>query len=142
LGTVSSSRRFKYDIQSMDDATNKLFQLRPVTFRYKQAQTDGSHPLQYGLIAEEVAEVYPELVQYDLKTGEPNTVLYNALPAMLLNEVQKQQRQIDDQQQQIRSLQEQLSQLVSQTQLLQTEMGKFKIQEEKGNEIVAVTARQ
>src|SRR5207244_751394 len=84
LGTISSSRRFKYDIHAMDEATSKLLQLRPVTFRYKQAQNDGSHPLQYGLIAEEVADVYPELVQYDPKTGELNAVLYQALPAMLL----------------------------------------------------------
>jgi hypothetical protein len=73
----------------MNQATKKLLLLRPVTFRYKQAQNDGSHPLQYGLIAEEVADVYPDLVQYDSKTGEPNTALYHVLPAMLLNEFQK-----------------------------------------------------
>jgi len=57
LGTISSSRRFKDDIQDMGDASSDLMKLRPVTFRYKQAQEDGSHPLQYGLVAEEVAEV-------------------------------------------------------------------------------------
>lgn len=80
--------------------------LRPVTFRYKQAQDDGSHPLQYGLIAEEVADVYPGLVQFD--KGEPQTVLYHVLPAMLVNEFQKQQRQIEAQQEVIQSQQEQL----------------------------------
>lgn len=49
----------------MGDASRRLLELRPATFRYKQPQTGGSHPLQYGLIAEEVAEVYPELVQYE-----------------------------------------------------------------------------
>jgi hypothetical protein len=62
LGTMSSSRRFKDDIQDMGDASSDLMKLRPVTFRYKQAQEDGSHPLQYGLVAEEVADVNPGLV--------------------------------------------------------------------------------
>jgi len=97
LGTISSSRRFKYDIQDMGGISDNLLRLRPVAFRYKQAQNDGSHPLQYGLIAEEVAEVYPELVQR-APTGEVTTVLYHLLPAMLLNEVQKQQRLLEEQQ--------------------------------------------
>ena len=106
LGTVSSSRRLKYDIQDMGEASGDLLKLRPVTFRYKQAQDDGSHPLQYGLIAEEVADVYPGLVQFD--KGEPQTVLYHVLPAMLLNEVQKQQREIEALEKLIQSQQEQL----------------------------------
>jgi hypothetical protein len=99
LGIKQSSRQFKYDIQNMGYASDKLHQLRPVTFRYKQAGSDGSHPIEYGLIAEEVAEVYPELVQY-APTGDANTVLYHVLPAMLLNEVQKQHQQIEIQQHQ------------------------------------------
>jgi hypothetical protein len=62
LGTVSSSRRYKEDIQDMADASSGLLRLRPVTFRYKKPYSDGSKPIQYGLIAEEVAEVYPDLV--------------------------------------------------------------------------------
>ena len=107
LGTTSSSRRFKYDINDMDQASNGLLRLRPVTFRYKQAQNDGSHPLQYGLIAEEVATVYPDLVQFD-KTGEPQTVLYHLLPAMLLNEMQKQHGQIEALKQENTELRQQL----------------------------------
>jgi hypothetical protein len=107
LGPLPSSRRYKYDIQNMGDASSDLLKLRPVSFRYKQAQEDGSHPLQYGLVAEEVADVYPGLVAFD-KAGEPQSVLYHVLPAMLLNEVQKQQRQIESQQQVIQSQQEQL----------------------------------
>jgi hypothetical protein len=64
----------------MGDASTDLMKLRPVTFRYKQAQEDGSHPLQYGLVAEEVAAVNPGLVQFD-KDGNPQTVLYHVLPA-------------------------------------------------------------
>jgi len=101
LGTISSSRRAKDEIREMGAASAGLWRLRPVTFRYKSALTDGSRPLQYGLIAEEVAEVYPELVAYD-RTGQPQTVLYHVLPALLLNEVQNQHRQIEAQQATIR----------------------------------------
>jgi hypothetical protein len=112
LGTISSSRRFKYDIDDMGEASSELLQLRPVTFRYKRAQADGSHPLQYGLIAEEVAKVYPQLVQYST-TGELNTVLYHELPALLLNEVQKQHAQIETQIDQLKVQAAQLDRLQS-----------------------------
>jgi hypothetical protein len=91
LGTVSSSRRYKADIAGMGDATEGLMRLRPVRFRYL-AHGDNA-PVQYGLIAEEVAEVYPELVARN-KDGEVETVMYQFLPPMLLNEVQKQQTTI------------------------------------------------
>src|SRR5262249_44065696 len=107
LGTMSSSRRFKEDIQDMGDASSDILKLRPVTFRYRQPQDDGSHPLQYGLVAEEVAEVNPGLVQFD-KEGQPQTVLYHVLPTLLLNEVQKEHQKIEDQQKLIQSQQEQL----------------------------------
>jgi hypothetical protein len=107
LGTISSSRRFKDEIQDMGDASSDLMKLRPVTFHYKQAQEDGTHPLQYGLVAEEVAEVNPGLVQFD-EEGQAQTVLYHVLPAMLLNEVQKEHQKIEDQQKLIQSQQEQL----------------------------------
>jgi len=93
LGTVSSSRRFKEDIQDMGDASSGLLRLRPVTFRYKQPYTDGSKPLDYGLIAEEVAQVYPGLAVKD-KDGQIETVQYQKLTPMLLNELQKQADQI------------------------------------------------
>ena len=93
IGTVTSSRRFKQDINDMGDASRDLLRLRPVSFRYKQQSADGTRPIQYGLIAEEVAEVYPELVAYD-STGQPTAVLYHVLPAMLLNEVQRQEREL------------------------------------------------
>jgi hypothetical protein len=139
LGTVSSSRRFKYDIQDMDAASAKLLQLRPVTFRYKHAQSDGSHPLQYGLIAEEVADVYPELVQ-NSREGEPNAVLYHVLPAMLLNQIQREHRKIEAQEEQIHSLQEQVAQLAAQTRQLQMEVAAFNAQREHGSELAAVKA--
>ena len=96
LGTTASSRRFKEDVQDMGEATAGLMQLRPVTFHYKADYDDGSHLLQYGLIAEEVAQVYPALVQYD-EEGRPFSVRYHFINAMLLNEVQRQQLKISAQ---------------------------------------------
>ncbi len=86
---LASSRQFKQDIHDMDRASSDLMRLRPVTFRYKKEHDFGEGRLQYGLIGEEVAEVYPELVVYD-DTGKVKTVEYQKLPSMLLNELQGQ----------------------------------------------------
>jgi hypothetical protein len=107
LGTVSSSARVKDDIQDMGEATERLLKLRPVTFRNK-AQPEGR--TQFGLIAEEVEKVMPELVVCS-SSGEVETVLYHEMPAMLLNELQKQQREIQEQQGQIDELQKQQRQV-------------------------------
>lgn len=96
LGTVTSSKRFKEDVQDMGEASDDLMRLRPVTFHYKAAYDDGSRLLQYGLIAEEVAAVAPDLVQFDAK-GQPFTVRYHAINAMLLNELQKQHAKVEEQ---------------------------------------------
>jgi len=93
LGTVSSSRRFKEDIQDMGEASSGLLRLRPVTFRYRQPFADGSKPIEYGLIAEEVAEVYPDLVAHSADR-QVESVKYQVLDSMLLNEVQKQAEEI------------------------------------------------
>jgi hypothetical protein len=94
LGTVSSSRRFKQDIADMGDASLGLMRLRPVTFRYP-ASLDPTGSRQYGLIAEEVAEAFPDLAVFD-KDGRSETVRYHVLIPMLLNEVQKDRRTIAD----------------------------------------------
>jgi hypothetical protein len=88
LGITSSSRRYKEEIQDMGDLSNGLMSLRPVTFRYQKPFADGSKPTQYGLIAEEVAEVYPDLVAHSAD-GQIETVKYQVLDSMLLNEVQR-----------------------------------------------------
>ena len=103
LGTVSSSRRFKQDIADLGDVGRRIQQLRPVHFRYRQAAADGSHPLQYGLIAEEVAAVLPELVAHDA-AGEIETVKYHILPTLLLAEVQRLERERARQAQEIAEL--------------------------------------
>jgi hypothetical protein len=105
LGTTSSSRRFKEDIEDMGATSHDLMRLRPVTYRYKQPFTDGTKPIQYGLIAEEVAEVYPDLVAHSAD-GQIETVKYQVLDSMLLNEMQRQQAQIGDQKDQIRRLEQ------------------------------------
>jgi hypothetical protein len=114
LGTVSSSERFKTDIAPMGSNTSKLQQLRPVTFHYK-ADPQGTQ--RYGLIAEEVATVYPELVVRD-KNGRIDGVRYDELAPMLLNEMQKQEQKIDtqaktnaDQAVEIRDLKQQVAEL-------------------------------
>jgi hypothetical protein len=111
LGSVApnvSSLRFKDHIADMGDSSSKLFQLRPVTFFYKPQYDDGPHALQYGLIAEEVAKVYPEMVAYD-KDGQPYTVKYQYLAPMLLNELQKQHAVVSAQQDMIQTQQEQVN---------------------------------
>ncbi|MBI4514725.1 MAG: DNRLRE domain-containing protein [Deltaproteobacteria bacterium] len=88
LGTISSSQRFKTDIRSIGGVGSKVLQLRPVSFHYKKEYT-GDQSLQYGLIAEEVARVFPELADLD-SDGKPVTVRYHLLSVLLLNELQKQ----------------------------------------------------
>lgn len=113
LGTLPSSLRFKEDVKSMGDNSKALMQLHPVTFYYKQQYDDGSHLAQYGLIAEEVAKVYPGLVQYDTD-GQAVSVRYQFVNAMLLNEVQRQHHQITAQQVQIDRLENQVKTLLEQ----------------------------
>jgi hypothetical protein len=112
LGTISSSRRFKEDIQDMGDASTGLLRLRPVTYRYQKPFADGSKPIQYGLIAEEVEEVYPDLVARSAD-GQIETVKYQVLDSMLLNEVQRQHDQIVSQNGEIRALEERMAKLES-----------------------------
>ncbi len=94
LGIMSSSRRYKDDIRDMGDASTGLMALRPVTYHYRSAGAGAA--LEYGLVAEEVAEVYPDLVAR-LGDGTIETVQYHKVNAMLLNEVQKQYRRIEAQ---------------------------------------------
>ena len=116
LGTMTSSLRFKEQIADMGDSTTALMKLRPVTFLYKPEYAKGDRTLQYGLIAEEVAKVYPELVAYD-KDGQPYTVRYQYLSTMLLNEVQKQYRRAEAQAELIKAQQQEIADLKQQLQL-------------------------
>ena len=88
LGTTPSSRRFKDDIRPMNDASDAIFALKPVTFHYKK---DPNAIPQFGLVAEDVEAVDPDLVVRD-KEGKANSVRYEAVNAMLLNEFLKEHR--------------------------------------------------
>ena len=87
LGVQTSSRRYKQDIVPMGESSAALLKLKPVTFHYKTADEQGEKPLQFGLIAEDVAEVLPQLVVYD-DHNQPETVAYQTLSSLLLNEFQ------------------------------------------------------
>jgi len=109
LGTRSSSRRFKKEIKPMDKASEALLALKPVTFHYK---TDATDTRQFGLIAEEVAEVNPDLVVRD-KDGEIYTVRYDAVNAMLLNEFLKEHRRNEEQEATIAQLKKEMETVVA-----------------------------
>ena len=100
LGMVLSSARYKRDIHDMGNASDALMKLRPVTFRYKD---DPQGIKQYGLVAEEVGKLYPELVIRDT-AGKVQSIRYLMLTSMLLNELQKQTRENARQTQQIKKL--------------------------------------
>ena len=100
LGTASSSARFKTDIKCMNNASEAILALKPVTFHYK---SDTSSTPQFGLVAEEVANVNPDLVVRD-GNGEIYTVRYDAVNAMLLNEFLKEHRKVEEQQAAINEL--------------------------------------
>ena len=100
LGVLASSERYKFDISSLDPRSEKLKQLRPVSFHLK---SDPHGPIQYGLIAEEVNKVYPELVIHD-DAGKVQGVRYDELAPLLLNEAQRQQQINESQATEIREL--------------------------------------
>jgi len=114
LGVLASSERYKTGIAPMGPSTDKLRQLRPVTFRLK---SDPDSTIQYGLIAEEVAKVYPELVVRDEK-GKIQGVRYEELAPMLLNEAQQQRQEIGQLKRQLRQLQAALANLQSEGKLV------------------------
>jgi hypothetical protein len=94
IGTLASSRRYKEEIKPMEKTSEALLSLKPVTFRYKQ-ELDPHHVPMFGLIAEEVEKVNPDLVTRN-KKGEVETVRYDAINAMLLNEFLKEHKKVQD----------------------------------------------
>jgi trimeric autotransporter adhesin len=116
LGTMTSSRRFKEEIKPMDEASEKLFALRPVTFRYKK-QIDPAGTSQFGLLAEDVEKVDASLLVRD-QEGKPYSVRYDQVNAMLLNEFLKAHRKMEEQQKQIDALTTQLEQQAAEIQKL------------------------
>ena len=108
LGHQASSRRYKEDIKPMDKASEVLYRLKPVSYRFKK-EIDASQNLDYGLVAEDVADVDPSLTSRGGK-GQVESVRYTAVNAMLLNEFLKEHRKVNAQQKQIDTLTMQLKQ--------------------------------
>jgi uncharacterized coiled-coil protein SlyX len=102
LGTTTSSIRYKKKIQPMDEASEAMLALKPVTFRYKHELDPEGIP-QFGLVAEQVEKVNPDLVARD-EQGKPFTVRYEAVNAMLLNEFLKEHRKGEQQDRRIEQL--------------------------------------
>jgi hypothetical protein len=108
------SRRFKEEIKPIDRTSETLFALKPVTFRYKK-EIDPKGISQFGLVAEEVEKVNPDLVVRD-KEGKPYSVRYDQVNAMLLNEFLKAHRRMEKQDKRIEELTAQLKQQAVQIQ--------------------------
>jgi hypothetical protein len=111
LGTVTSSRRFKEEIKPMERASEVLFALKPVTFRYKK-ELDPAGTQQFGLVAEDVEKVKPDLVVRD-ENGKVNSVRYEQVNAMLLNEFLKAHCKIQEQEATIEQLRKEMDALVA-----------------------------
>jgi hypothetical protein len=111
IGTLVSSRRYKEAIKPMDKASETLFALKPVTFRYKK-EVDSARALSFGLIAEEVAKVSSDLITRD-EDGNPQTVRYEAVNAMLLNEFLKEHKKVEELEATVAIQQEQIEALTA-----------------------------
>src|ERR1043166_1945204 len=120
LGTLTSSARFKDDIKPMDKASAAILPLKPVTFRYKK-EIDLAGIPQFGLVAEDVEKVNPDLVIRG-KDGKVNTVRYEAINAMMLNEFLKEHRTVHQQGQTIARLEKQLETVTATLQKLSAQL--------------------
>jgi hypothetical protein len=120
LGLQASSRRFKEEIKPMDQVSEALFDLKPVTFRYKK-EIDPAGTSQLGLVAEEVEKVNPALVLRD-KEGKPYSVRYDQVNAMLLNEFLKAHRRMEKQDKRIEELTAQLKEQAAQIQKVSAQL--------------------
>jgi trimeric autotransporter adhesin len=131
LGHLSSSQRHKEHIQPMNDASETLYLLKPVTYRYKR-EIDVTQSLDYGLVAEEVATVDPNLVARD-KDGQVETVRYTAVNAMLLNEFLKEHKAFVEEQYKVEKLQATVAQQQKQIEALTTGLQKISAHLELNN---------
>jgi Chaperone of endosialidase len=127
IGTLASTRRVKKDIKPMDKASEAVLALKPVSFRYKK-EIDASGTPQFGLVAEEVADINADLVTRDSE-GKPETVRYDAVNAMLLNEFLKEhkaflkeQRKVEEQGAMIARQQKQIEALTEGLQKVSTQL--------------------
>jgi hypothetical protein len=120
LGTTTSSKRFKEDIKPMDSASEAILGLKPVTFRYKK-EIDPAGTSQFGLVAEDVEKVDPDLIVRD-KEGKPYSVRYDQVNAMLLNEFLKEHRTVQELKKEIETLTATVKEQAAQIQKVSTEL--------------------
>jgi hypothetical protein len=111
IGTLASSCRFKDEIKRMDKASEAILSLKPVTFRYKK-EIEPNGAIMFGLVAEEVDKVDPDLVTRDDK-GEVETVRYDAVNAMLLNEFLKEHKAFIEEQRKVQEQEKAIVELKS-----------------------------
>ena len=126
LGTLTSSKRFKKDIKPMDSASKELFALKPVSFRYNQ-DIDAAGRTQYGLVAEDVEKVNPDLVVRD-KEGKAYSVRYDQVNAMLLNEFLKEHKAFAEEQRKVQEQGATISRLEQQVEALTAGLQKVSAQ--------------
>jgi predicted ribosome quality control (RQC) complex YloA/Tae2 family protein len=120
LGVTTSSARFKDEIKPMDKASEAILALQPVTFRYKKDLDPDGIP-QFGLVAEQVEKVNPDLVARD-EDGKAYTVRYDAVNAMLLNEFLKEHQTVQEQGAIIERLQKQIEALTASLQTVRAQL--------------------
>ncbi|MGH8475646.1 MAG: tail fiber domain-containing protein, partial [Methylococcales bacterium] len=137
LGTIVSAARFKQQIKPMDQASEAILALEPVTFRYRRELDPEGIP-QFGLVAEEVAKVNPDLVARDAQ-GKVYTVRYEAVNAMLLNEFLKQHRKVEEQD---RKVQEQDRKVEEQERKVQEQDRKVQEQAATISQLKSIAAKQ
>jgi hypothetical protein len=121
-----SSRRYKHDIQPMGKASEGLYVFKPVSFRYND-EYDATQTLAFGLIAEEVAEVYPDLVGRN-SNGEPESVRYEQINAMLLNEFLKEHKEYVEEQRKVKEQGARIARLEQQIEVLTAGLQKVSAQ--------------
>jgi hypothetical protein len=142
LGTMTSSKRFKQDIKPMDNISEALYSLKPVSFRYKK-EFDPAGASQLGLVAEDVEKVNPDLIIHD-KEGKPYTVRYEQINTMLLNEFLKEHRKVEKLEatvaQQERSFQSRLAEQEMQIQALASELQKVSARVEMSKPVTKVVS--
>jgi hypothetical protein len=120
VGHLTSSRRYKEDIRPMDNASEAVFALKPVTYRYKK-EIDPSQSPAFGLIAEDVAQVNPDLVARNSK-GQPESVHYEMVNAMLLNEFLKAHKKVEELEGTVASLAATVKEQAAQIQKVSTQL--------------------
>jgi trimeric autotransporter adhesin len=140
LGFISSSRRFKDEIKPMDKTSEAIYALKPVSFRYK-AQIEPSRPLSFGLIAEDVAKISPALVQRG-RDGQVNTVRYESINAMLLNEFLKEHQKVQELEATVAQQQKGMEALVAQVKEQAAQIQKVSAQVETSKPTPKVVANQ